>query len=199
MSHVLLWGHNGYPRMPHDHPCVGKQPPRPPFQMGPQAGDKTRPGGPLFIIFFLRRPVLPPLGVHAAFIPSHPLPPSSPSLPPPPAEYNDGLCHLLTRACPAMKPQTLGLAKDAWEIVRESISLDKKLGMGCFGDVWMGKAGPAGQGWGGGHRGAGAVRSCPGRQHHGMPGGTHCCGGDGSLAQAPPWRAGVWGKVGIRK
>ncbi|POI21728.1 hypothetical protein CIB84_014525, partial [Bambusicola thoracicus] len=53
-------------------------------------------------------------------------------------ECNDGLCHLLTRACPAMKPQTLGLAKDAWEIERESISLDKKLGMGCFGDVWMG-------------------------------------------------------------
>ncbi|XP_069731229.1 tyrosine-protein kinase Fgr isoform X2 [Phaenicophaeus curvirostris] len=53
-------------------------------------------------------------------------------------EYNDGLCHLLTRVCPAMKPQTLGLAKDAWEIVRESIRLDKKLGMGCFGDVWMG-------------------------------------------------------------
>ncbi|OXB60261.1 hypothetical protein ASZ78_011081, partial [Callipepla squamata] len=52
-------------------------------------------------------------------------------------ECNDGLCHLLTRVCPAMKPQTLGLAKDAWEIARESISLDKKLGMGCFGDVWM--------------------------------------------------------------
>ncbi|XP_066191487.1 tyrosine-protein kinase Fgr isoform X3 [Sylvia atricapilla] len=53
-------------------------------------------------------------------------------------EYNDGLCHLLTLPCPAMKPQTLGLAKDAWEIARESITLDKKLGMGCFGDVWMG-------------------------------------------------------------
>ncbi|KAK2546526.1 hypothetical protein Q9966_000301 [Columba livia] len=53
-------------------------------------------------------------------------------------ECNDGLCHLLTRPCPAMKPQTLGLAKDAWEIARESINLDQKLGMGCFGDVWMG-------------------------------------------------------------
>ncbi|RMB91167.1 hypothetical protein DUI87_32303 [Hirundo rustica rustica] len=53
-------------------------------------------------------------------------------------EYNDGLCHLLTLPCPAVKPQTLGLAKDAWEIARESITLDKKLGMGCFGDVWMG-------------------------------------------------------------
>ncbi|XP_017591746.1 PREDICTED: tyrosine-protein kinase Fgr isoform X2 [Corvus brachyrhynchos] len=53
-------------------------------------------------------------------------------------EYNDGLCHLLTHPCPAVKPQTLGLAKDAWEIARESITLNKKLGMGCFGDVWMG-------------------------------------------------------------
>ncbi|NWZ43510.1 YRK kinase, partial [Brachypodius atriceps] len=53
-------------------------------------------------------------------------------------EYNDGLCHLLTLPCPAVKPQTLGLAKDAWEIARESITLEEKLGMGCFGDVWMG-------------------------------------------------------------
>ncbi|CAN8200420.1 unnamed protein product [Coccothraustes coccothraustes] len=53
-------------------------------------------------------------------------------------EYNDGLCHLLTHPCPAVKPQTLGLAKDAWEIARESVTLDRKLGMGCFGDVWMG-------------------------------------------------------------
>lgn len=89
-----------------------------------------------------------------------------------PAECNDGLCHLLTCVCPTLKPQTLGLAKDAWEIVRESISLDKKLGMGCFGDVWMGKAGPAGRG---------------GRQqHYGVP-------GIGS-----PWRDREWGKVGMR-
>ncbi|XP_033013779.1 tyrosine-protein kinase Fgr isoform X2 [Lacerta agilis] len=53
-------------------------------------------------------------------------------------EYNDGLCHLLTRVCPFPKPQTMGLSKDAWEILRESIRFDKKLGMGCFGDVWMG-------------------------------------------------------------
>lgn len=64
-----------------------------------------------------------------------------PACPPSPAEYNDGLCHLLTHPCPAVKPQTLGLAKDAWEIARESITLDEKLGMGCFGDVWMGKVG----------------------------------------------------------
>ncbi|KAM3830217.1 tyrosine-protein kinase Fgr isoform 2-T3 [Vipera latastei] len=53
-------------------------------------------------------------------------------------EYNDGLCYLLTKVCPTLRPQTMGLSKDAWEIRRESINFDKKLGMGCFGDVWMG-------------------------------------------------------------
>ncbi|XP_036603306.1 tyrosine-protein kinase Fgr [Trichosurus vulpecula] len=53
-------------------------------------------------------------------------------------EFNDGLCYLLTKACAVMKPGTLGLGKDAWEISRDSITLDRKLGMGCFGDVWMG-------------------------------------------------------------
>ncbi|KAE8623959.1 hypothetical protein XENTR_v10005787 [Xenopus tropicalis] len=54
------------------------------------------------------------------------------------SEFNDGLCHLLTNPCINQKPQTLGLSKDAWEITRDSISLDKKLGQGCFGDVWKG-------------------------------------------------------------
>ncbi|XP_023587841.1 tyrosine-protein kinase Fgr isoform X3 [Trichechus manatus latirostris] len=53
-------------------------------------------------------------------------------------EENDGLCHLLTAVCTIMKPQTLGLAKDAWEINRESIALERRLGTGCFGDVWLG-------------------------------------------------------------
>ncbi|XP_027720342.1 tyrosine-protein kinase Fgr isoform X2 [Vombatus ursinus] len=53
-------------------------------------------------------------------------------------EFNDGLCYLLTKPCAIMKPGTLGLGKDAWEISRDSIILDRKLGMGCFGDVWMG-------------------------------------------------------------
>ncbi|XP_060640312.2 proto-oncogene tyrosine-protein kinase Yrk isoform X2 [Anolis sagrei] len=53
-------------------------------------------------------------------------------------EYNDGLCHLLTKTCPNLKPQTMGLSKDAWEIMHSSIHFDKKLGMGCFGDVWLG-------------------------------------------------------------
>ncbi|KAF3703695.1 Tyrosine-protein kinase yes [Channa argus] len=37
-----------------------------------------------------------------------------------------------------VKPQTQGLAKDAWEIPRESLRLELKLGQGCFGEVWMG-------------------------------------------------------------
>lgn len=61
----------------------------------------------------------------------HPLPPS--------LEHADGLCHRLTTVCPTSKPQTQGLAKDAWEIPRESLRLEVKLGQGCFGEVWMGK------------------------------------------------------------
>lgn len=53
-------------------------------------------------------------------------------------EFNDGLCQLLAKPCVNLTPQTMGLSKDAWEIVRESITLDKKLGQGCFGDVWKG-------------------------------------------------------------
>ncbi|PWA25182.1 hypothetical protein CCH79_00005471 [Gambusia affinis] len=53
-------------------------------------------------------------------------------------EHVDGLCYRLTTVCPTVKPQTQGLAKDAWEIPRESLRLDVRLGQGCFGDVWMG-------------------------------------------------------------
>lgn len=56
------------------------------------------------------------------------------------SEHADGLCHSLTDICPVLKPQTQGLSKDAWEIPRESLRLDLKLGQGCFGEVWMGKA-----------------------------------------------------------
>lgn len=58
---------------------------------------------------------------------------------PPALEHADGLCHRLTNVCPTSKPQTQGLAKDAWEIPRESLRLEVKLGQGCFGEVWMGK------------------------------------------------------------
>lgn len=60
-------------------------------------------------------------------------------LSPPVLEHADGLCHRLTNVCPTSKPQTQGLAKDAWEIPRESLRLEVKLGQGCFGEVWMGK------------------------------------------------------------
>ncbi|KAM6981062.1 proto-oncogene tyrosine-protein kinase Src-like isoform 2-T3 [Aplochiton taeniatus] len=53
-------------------------------------------------------------------------------------KHSDGLCHALTEVCPVSKPQTQGLARDAWEIPRESLRLDLKLGQGCFGEVWMG-------------------------------------------------------------
>ncbi|XP_060930533.1 proto-oncogene tyrosine-protein kinase Src isoform X1 [Limanda limanda] len=55
-----------------------------------------------------------------------------------PPEHADGLCHSLSDICPVLKPQTQGLAKDAWEIPRDSLRLDLKLGQGCFGEVWMG-------------------------------------------------------------
>uniref|UniRef100_A0A4W5MH90 Tyrosine-protein kinase n=2 Tax=Hucho hucho TaxID=62062 RepID=A0A4W5MH90_9TELE len=51
---------------------------------------------------------------------------------------NDGMCHFLTTPCPNSTPLTLGLGRDAWEVARETLSLNKKLGQGCFGDVWMG-------------------------------------------------------------
>ncbi|XP_064377496.1 proto-oncogene tyrosine-protein kinase Src isoform X1 [Dromaius novaehollandiae] len=54
------------------------------------------------------------------------------------SKHADGLCHRLTNVCPTSKPQTQGLAKDAWEIPRESLRLEVKLGQGCFGEVWMG-------------------------------------------------------------
>ncbi|XP_040186477.1 proto-oncogene tyrosine-protein kinase Src isoform X1 [Rana temporaria] len=54
------------------------------------------------------------------------------------SKHADGLCHRLTNVCPTSKPQTQGLAKDAWEIPRDSLRLELKLGQGCFGEVWMG-------------------------------------------------------------
>ncbi|XP_039258119.2 tyrosine-protein kinase yes-like isoform X2 [Styela clava] len=51
----------------------------------------------------------------------------------------DGLCCRLTQACPmAEKPQTITIAKDVWEIPREQLEAQKKLGAGMFGEVWKG-------------------------------------------------------------
>uniref|UniRef100_A0A7M4FVL6 Tyrosine-protein kinase n=1 Tax=Crocodylus porosus TaxID=8502 RepID=A0A7M4FVL6_CROPO len=49
---------------------------------------------------------------------------------------DDGLCQKLTFPCTAPKPQK-PWEKDAWEIPRESLKLEKKLGAGQFGEVWM--------------------------------------------------------------
>ena len=50
----------------------------------------------------------------------------------------DGLVCALNTPCPNDKPLTNGLAKDAWEIPRESLRLTRKLGAGQFGEVWAG-------------------------------------------------------------
>ncbi|KAK1337377.1 LOW QUALITY PROTEIN: hypothetical protein QTO34_002003 [Cnephaeus nilssonii] len=49
---------------------------------------------------------------------------------------SDGLCQKLTMPCVSSKPQK-PWEKDAWEIPRESLELEKKLGAGQFGEVWM--------------------------------------------------------------
>ncbi|KAJ8258469.1 hypothetical protein COCON_G00174810 [Conger conger] len=51
-------------------------------------------------------------------------------------KQNDGLCQCLKIPCLSPKPQK-PWEKDAWEIPRESLKLDKKLGAGQFGEVWM--------------------------------------------------------------
>lgn len=52
----------------------------------------------------------------------------------------DGLCRKLDRSC--VKPQVQKpWDKDAWEISKESIRMEKKLGAGQFGEVWMGAYG----------------------------------------------------------
>lgn len=53
---------------------------------------------------------------------------------------NDGLCYYLTKPCLNSTPLTMGLGRDAWEVSRSTLALKQKLGMGCFGDVWMGES-----------------------------------------------------------
>lgn len=54
------------------------------------------------------------------------------------SEVKDGLCQKLSVPCVSPKPQK-PWEKDAWEIPRESLQMEKKLGAGQFGEVWMGK------------------------------------------------------------
>lgn len=53
-------------------------------------------------------------------------------------EQGDGLCQTLTKPCLSSKPEK-PWEKDAWEIPRSSLKLEKKLGAGQFGEVWMGE------------------------------------------------------------
>lgn len=53
-----------------------------------------------------------------------------------------GLCHVLSKACPKPQPQMWDLGptyRDKWEIPREEIQLIKRLGRGHFGEVFYGK------------------------------------------------------------
>ncbi|CAB1335942.1 unnamed protein product, partial [Coregonus sp. 'balchen'] len=52
-------------------------------------------------------------------------------------KQGDGLCQALTSPCLSPKPQK-PWEKDAWEIPRDSLKLDRRLGAGQFGEVWMG-------------------------------------------------------------
>lgn len=58
---------------------------------------------------------------------------------PPPVESADGLCFNLTGVCVNYIPDTGGLSHDAWEISRDTLELEVKLGTGCFADVFYGK------------------------------------------------------------
>lgn len=58
---------------------------------------------------------------------------------PSPVEHADGLCFNLTGVCVNYIPDTVGLSHDSWEIFRESLNLEIKLGTGCFAEVFYGK------------------------------------------------------------
>ncbi|XP_076803953.1 proto-oncogene tyrosine-protein kinase Src-like isoform X3 [Clavelina lepadiformis] len=51
---------------------------------------------------------------------------------------SDGLCYRLYHPCPLVVPSTGTIARDVWEIGREELTLQKKLGAGMFGEVWKG-------------------------------------------------------------
>uniref|UniRef100_A0A3Q3L937 Tyrosine-protein kinase n=1 Tax=Mastacembelus armatus TaxID=205130 RepID=A0A3Q3L937_9TELE len=53
-------------------------------------------------------------------------------------ESADGLCCNLTGVCVNYIPDTVGLSHDSWEISRDTLELEVKLGTGCFADVFYG-------------------------------------------------------------
>lgn len=54
---------------------------------------------------------------------------------------SDGLCTVLVKPCQSRAPQKPWW-QDEWEIPRESLKLERRLGAGQFGEVWMGKLFP---------------------------------------------------------
>lgn len=58
---------------------------------------------------------------------------------PSPVEHADGLCFNLTGVCVNYIPDTVGLSHDSWEISRETLNLELRLGTGCFAEVFYGK------------------------------------------------------------
>lgn len=51
---------------------------------------------------------------------------------------SDGLCTKLVKPCQSKAPQKPWW-QDEWEVPRESLKLERKLGAGQFGEVWMGE------------------------------------------------------------
>lgn len=52
---------------------------------------------------------------------------------------SDGLCTKLVKPCQSRAPQKPWW-QDEWEIPRESLKLERRLGAGQFGEVWMGES-----------------------------------------------------------
>lgn len=50
----------------------------------------------------------------------------------------DGLCTRLVKPCQSRAPQKPWW-QDEWEIPRESLKLERRLGAGQFGEVWKGE------------------------------------------------------------
>nr|prf protein src [Avian sarcoma virus] len=75
------------------------------------------------------------------------------------SKHADGLCHRLTNVCPTSKPQTQGLAKDAWEIPRDVAAAGGEAGAGL---LWRGLDGDLERHHQSGHKDSEARHHVPG-------------------------------------